>query len=439
MSNLSSLLNPAPSLSARTQARRSSSQDKGNQSGPGQSPKSYRLSHIEIGIPAVAPSIQSPLDALAEAATSSAPLRSPTHPEGTPFVSLDAHANASSSRPSSSRISPPVPYDHPHGSGPTSPSFMSELQQYHHPTSKEIDARRPSLDNLSSKLPPFRSSLVDVNMPENSELPEIKSRHEEQGQTTLPTLSDTLGQSDVMQDPAYDGVVTSHIRRPSSGPVVPADSVNPPPTQSEQAEVKTELIETPSALPAATLDPMETPAEPLDLSKKESATPAKLSPTPANNQTENVPSKPKLAAGRKRPGPKKGTAKPAAKKRKLGTGGNAENTPPSQRSGTPNSGRGSKAPVSRNRKQSSVTPLRSSPMVDEDDDDDDDDDDDEGGEFCVCRGPDDHTWMIACDGPCEDWYHGRCVDMTQEKGDLIEKYYCKLQAYSYQRNERGIF
>ncbi|KAL9610025.1 MAG: hypothetical protein Q9167_005239 [Letrouitia subvulpina] len=421
MSNLSSLLNPAPSLTAQNQARRSSSRDKENQSGPGQSPKSYRLSHIEIGIPSVAPSIQSPLDALAEAATSSAPLRSPTHPAGTPFVSLDAHANASSSRPSSSRISPPVPYDHPHGSGPTSPSFMSELQQYHHPTSKEIDARRPSLDNFSSKLPPFRSSLVDVKMTENSELPEIKSRHEEQGQTTLPTLSDTLGQSDVMQDPAYDGVMTSQIRQPSSGPVIPAGSVNLPPTQSEQAEVKTELIDTPSVLPAVTLDPIEMPTESLGPSKKESATPAKLSPTPANSQPENVPSKPKLAAGRKRPGPKKGTAKPAAKRRKLGTAGNTENTPPSQRSGTPNSGRGSKASVSRNRKQSSVTPLRSSPMLDEDDDDDDDE---EGGEFCICRGPDDHTWMIACDGPCEDWYHGRCVDMTQEKGDLIEKYYC---------------
>jgi hypothetical protein len=43
--------------------------------------------------------------------------------------------------------------------------------------------------------------------------------------------------------------------------------------------------------------------------------------------------------------------------------------------------------------------------------------------YCVCRRPDSGKWMIACDG-CEDWYHGECVKIREEDGDLIDKYYC---------------
>lgn len=44
--------------------------------------------------------------------------------------------------------------------------------------------------------------------------------------------------------------------------------------------------------------------------------------------------------------------------------------------------------------------------------------------FCVCRRPDDHRWMIACDGGCNDWYHGECIDLTEQQGGLIDKYIC---------------
>ncbi len=46
------------------------------------------------------------------------------------------------------------------------------------------------------------------------------------------------------------------------------------------------------------------------------------------------------------------------------------------------------------------------------------------GPYCVCRGPDDHRWMIQCDG-CEDWFHGECVQITKELGEtLIQSYIC---------------
>ncbi|KKA25456.1 PHD transcription factor [Rasamsonia emersonii CBS 393.64] len=44
--------------------------------------------------------------------------------------------------------------------------------------------------------------------------------------------------------------------------------------------------------------------------------------------------------------------------------------------------------------------------------------------FCICRKPDNHTWMIGCDGGCEDWFHGKCVNIDPQDADLIDKYIC---------------
>ncbi|KAI7977948.1 hypothetical protein EIK77_009488 [Talaromyces pinophilus] len=61
------------------------------------------------------------------------------------------------------------------------------------------------------------------------------------------------------------------------------------------------------------------------------------------------------------------------------------------------------------------------------------DEEDEGGSevenpdevFCICRRPDNHTWMIGCDGGCDDWFHGKCVNIKQEDEELIERYICE--------------
>lgn len=44
--------------------------------------------------------------------------------------------------------------------------------------------------------------------------------------------------------------------------------------------------------------------------------------------------------------------------------------------------------------------------------------------FCICRKPDNHTWMIGCDGGCEDWYHGKCVSIDEADSELIDNYIC---------------
>ena len=148
-------------------------------------------------------------------------------------------------------------------------------------------------------------------------------------------------------------------------------------------------------------------------------------PTPALQSPTILPT----TEGKKRPtprNPKKGTAsvikRPAAKKRKI-EAPSKDGTPFSQRSGTPNSNRASKPPASKAFKRSSATPAQSSPPRSADGDDDEDDDD--GELFCICRRPDDHKWMIGCDGGCDDWFHGKCVNMKEEDAELIDKYICE--------------
>ncbi|KAF2996345.1 hypothetical protein E8E14_005164 [Neopestalotiopsis sp. 37M] len=52
------------------------------------------------------------------------------------------------------------------------------------------------------------------------------------------------------------------------------------------------------------------------------------------------------------------------------------------------------------------------------------DDEIDNGPYCLCRGPDDHRWMISCD-VCDDWFHGECVNIRKELGEkLIERFVC---------------
>ncbi|KZZ98954.1 Set1 complex component spp1 [Moelleriella libera RCEF 2490] len=51
-------------------------------------------------------------------------------------------------------------------------------------------------------------------------------------------------------------------------------------------------------------------------------------------------------------------------------------------------------------------------------------DESDNGPYCVCRGPDDHRWMICCE-LCEDWFHGECININKEIGEnLIERFIC---------------
>lgn len=48
----------------------------------------------------------------------------------------------------------------------------------------------------------------------------------------------------------------------------------------------------------------------------------------------------------------------------------------------------------------------------------------DSGPYCICRGPDNHLFMIACD-KCEDWFHGECIGMDKYTGEnLVQRYIC---------------
>jgi hypothetical protein len=48
---------------------------------------------------------------------------------------------------------------------------------------------------------------------------------------------------------------------------------------------------------------------------------------------------------------------------------------------------------------------------------------DEENRYCICRGYDDGTFMLACD-TCDEWYHGRCVGVNRQQVTQLEKYVC---------------
>src|ERR1700721_2676315 len=45
--------------------------------------------------------------------------------------------------------------------------------------------------------------------------------------------------------------------------------------------------------------------------------------------------------------------------------------------------------------------------------------------YCVCRKPDQGTWMINCES-CNDWFHGSCVSLEESDEPLIDTYICSV-------------
>ncbi|KAJ5953180.1 hypothetical protein N7454_000076 [Penicillium verhagenii] len=123
--------------------------------------------------------------------------------------------------------------------------------------------------------------------------------------------------------------------------------------------------------------------------------------------------------------------KPAAKKRKANDpdtdslDGRRSNTPASRTGKIPGKNQDSVSiagsPAPENKKKPKRRPKRQADAAAEDDEESD-----ENAIFCICRRPDNHTWMIGCDGGCEDWFHGKCVDIESRDSELIDKYICKL-------------
>lgn len=159
-------------------------------------------------------------------------------------------------------------------------------------------------------------------------------------------------------------------------------------------------------------------------------------PSRASSSDRSSPAN-SVKAASKKPTAKKGTAKkPAPKKRKVNdqdrdsVDGRRSNTPISRTSKTPGKKQESVSiagsPAPEEKKPVPKKKKKKGPKQAVTQEGDDSDSFDENAVFCICRRPDNHTWMIGCDADCDDWYHGKCVNMHPRDADLIDRYICKL-------------
>lgn len=189
--------------------------------------------------------------------------------------------------------------------------------------------------------------------------------------------------------------------------------------------VKTEpLLPSLEKVPASTSAETEhpTPKKIADLkrgSTSRASSSERSSPSAPNKPTGGANKRANAATAKKLDKKGSATRKPAAKKRRTNTldqDSKDATLTAARRSGTPASSRASRTPA----------PVpKSAVEEDEVDEEGDDAEDEDDGIFCICRKPDNHEWMIGCDGGCEDWFHSTCVKINRADADLIDKYICE--------------
>ena len=205
---------------------------------------------------------------------------------------------------------------------------------------------------------------------------------------------------------------------------IPVEISDPTKIKTEAVNPSLETVPRASTLEAPNVTVEHpTPKKVLDL-KRDSLSRAgsseRSSPAPSTKGTKK----------RATPATKKGSAtrKAAPKKRKLNDAASTDGQ--SRKGSTTPAPRGGK----KQSKQNSLS-VAGSPAPNEQDaaglEDDFDDEDvvDPSEVFCICRKPDNHTWMIGCDD-CDDWFHGKCVNINQSDAELIDKYVCKFTIFA---------
>jgi len=211
--------------------------------------------------------------------------------------------------------------------------------------------------------------------------------------------------------------------------VEPSDATKRDSGDLSPAHIKQESLTVPASpvdarRPSMQLNDME-PSKAISTLKRENSarhqSPLRESSVPMPSTEDAVT---ESSIPRKRPLPKKkGTATttkkaPAAKKRKVES---SRSDTPSSRMQAFKTGSSKGTPVN-----SSPVPSDRSGSVDPEDDDEEEEEGTPVSDdlYCICRRPDTGTFMIGCDGPCEDWCHGKCVGISESDKNLIDKFMC---------------
>ncbi|KAH7136048.1 hypothetical protein B0J11DRAFT_425102 [Dendryphion nanum] len=299
---------------------------------------------------------------------------------------------------------------------PTSTPSEQDVSQFVPPTSHSADEDEQERDETQNREPAFvrdQPTTGQIREPEpTTSTPYPISTH-------APPLLET--------EPQLPSPLPAIKNEPAGTPREATPSTSIMPTSERQSSVTTENVdvETRKAIEALKQNDLGLRAK-----RPASVTDSVTSPTVlSDTKPVTLP-----APSKKRPAPstsaikKKGTAapkKPVPKRRKIDAEGE------SIRSTTPTTTARPKSRTDKGGKKGSQagTPAaESSPAPDNSSQahasEDDAESSDDNALYCICRKPDNHRWMIGCDGGCDDWFHGSCVNMIQSDEDLVDKFIC---------------
>ncbi|KAF2092018.1 hypothetical protein K490DRAFT_32132 [Saccharata proteae CBS 121410] len=309
---------------------------------------------------------------------------------------------APSSGPPSPKAQSPPPSAAPLAEKPATPSaqpFAAQSSQQHPHPVESIQAAASSLTALAQSEPSYRT--VPGSAWNNHQYGESAGYGDAQRTSSLGSFVSPVEPSQQIErsqhsapslDQYHHGSKSPEEQRRQSILSMPSDSNRLAPIHPSSLPVMMHDHPQPersSAPDTLTSPPPQIKPEPAVLSREPTLAQASIQPEqvkPPDQDHETL-----KANGRPSPTPSSRTSKtPGAKSIK----------------GTPIAG-------------SSPAPQSSPPPQDDEVESGSDD-----GIYCICRKGDNHTWMIACDGPCQDWYHGTCVKVREEDEELIEKYFC---------------
>ncbi|KAF2708707.1 hypothetical protein K504DRAFT_380848 [Pleomassaria siparia CBS 279.74] len=329
-------------------------------------------------------------------------------PSPTAYAHAHAHAHAHTHAPRRTSsfgshiatiepVEPSPPIEQSQAHSPT-------LDHYHHGSKSPETQRRQSLLT--------RTSPVPILAPMQSFTPAPKDNVQEESQQTST-------------EPQLPSPLPFIKHEPSGTPREATPTTNTAQLSERQHSVTTENVD------LETLKAIEIAKQSdLGLRAKRNASVAESVTSPVDPKPTSVSS----SSSKKRPAPtpsiikKKGTAapkRPASKRRKIETDvdSNARSATPTSRISKPAPGRGGKkgSQAGTPAAESSPAPENASQVHASDDEAESSED---STLYCICRKPDNHKWMIGCDGGCDDWFHGSCVDMQQADEELVDKFIC---------------
>jgi COMPASS component SPP1 len=327
-------------------------------------------------------------------------------------------------------VEPTPPVDQPPLHSPTT------LDHYHHGSrSPEEQKRRQSLlTEPAPVLAPLQGmstvlhDQTDAVRASASPTPighDVSQVVRDTSDTAHGSTQRTTQDSTQDREPAFirDDPHPSQIREPEPESVVKDEPAETPrePTPAQPTDRRNSS--TSDAIDHDTLKAIEAAkASDLGLRAKRTASVAESVTSPNDSKAVPAPSKKRPAPSSSSVVKKKGTAKttkPSNKKRRIDDGDSkARSVTPTAR--TKNGKKGS---------QAGTPALQSSPAPEDaayGHDDDDGESSEDHNLYCICKKPDNHRWMIGCDGGCDDWFHGDCVNMKQADENLVDKFICPL-------------